>query len=352
MKKLLPFLILVLVVLGICLYQDGTFDKISGNSFPEEQLAADIAANNSDIKLCGLAVTDVNVLSSEQDKELDLYSCEVEYTAENDEIKYFGNMSLKYMKANDTWRVTDCDEGEISYEPKKACDKSVAIDYMNAEYAELTKHDSGDYYYEVASEDYGYSYGGVSKSYCFVFNVTGQENSIVSWTDHWTIYCIFDIRDGWKVEAGERTRQSENWDVCGTYTYSNDKVSISVNISSFKVDLPSNSATVTYSWELTAYKTDDYRWQITPLNTKLGDGPLTVTCPFGADNWMAIDGYKMDVNEYAVISNTLAGSLGSIYIQGRDVFSYDRKNGESLGVRVKLCTYKDFNYEEYWLEKK
>lgn len=354
-KKYLPVLIIVLVVLVICLYQDGTFDKILGNSIPEEQLASDIAANNSDIVRCGLTVTDMTVLSSELDRELGIYFCEAEYIAENDEIKYSGIMSLRYMKADDTWRVTDYENCEISYEPKKAPDKSIAIEYMNAEYARLTLQKNGDYDYEVTAGDYGDDYDGFTKSYCFVFTVNGQENSAVSWTDSWTVNCVFDLRNGWKVDSAERTRRSESWDVCGTYTYSNDKVSLNVNISSFELDLPNKSATVTYSWDLIAYETNDYRWQIRPRNTKVGEGPLTVTCQLDADTWLRAGGYAMDVNAYAVIKNTLAGEQGSIYISGRNSFSYGpngQGNGEAFGVWVKLCTYTGFNYEEYWLEKK
>ena len=67
MKKLIPFALLIIIVLFI-FYNEGAFDRVLNKDVSEEQLISDISANNSDIGRAGLAITDIEILSSECDK--------------------------------------------------------------------------------------------------------------------------------------------------------------------------------------------------------------------------------------------------------------------------------------------
>ena len=365
MKKLIPFVLIIVALFLI--FNDGG-DNIFGGSdnsgssgkvlsssdVPEAQLISDISASNHDIGNYGLSVTDIRILSSDCDKDLGVYSYFVSYSAANADVNYSGNMSLTYMKHNDVWSLSKYEDGDTAYEPKGNCDESMVKEYIQDAYKKLGVSDSAilKLEYKKAAEDPNTipdAVDNTSSWQAFSYTVSGKENSICSWSDSWHVSCFFDIESGWSVVDATRTRQSEKWDVCGKYTFKNDKVNMAVNISAFDLDYKNQTATVTYSWELTAYETSNCDWAIIPLNEKLGETSVTVKC--------SLD----EKGAYLLIENTLVGHDGAIYIQARDFSRWgkgsrpDGGNGDGIGVWVNLCTYKGEihkHYEKMWLTKK
>ncbi|HCQ74360.1 MAG TPA: hypothetical protein DIT84_06095 [Clostridiales bacterium] len=365
MKKLIPIVLIAVALFFI--FNDGSGDNIFGgdkhgssgkvlgsSDVPEAQLISDISASNHDIGSYGLSVTDIDVLSSDCDKDLGVYSYFVSYSATNADVNYSGNISLTYMKHNDVWSLSKYEDGDTAYEPKGNCGESMVKEYIQNAYKKLGVSDSAvmKLEYKKAAEDPNTipdAVDNTSSWQAFSYTVSGKENSICSWSDSWHVSCFFDIESGWSVVDATRTRQSEKWDVCGKYTFKNDKVNMAVNISAFDLDYKNQTATVTYSWELTAYETDDYNWQIRPFNTKCGEGPLTVKC--------SLD----EKGAYLLIDDTLVSHASTICIQARDFSRWgkggrpDGSNGDGIGVWVDLCTYKGEIYrysERMWLTKK
>lgn len=322
MKKLIPFALLVIAVLFI-FYNEGAFDKVLGSGVPEEQLISDISANNSDIRRAGLSITDIEILSSECDKDLGIYSYSVKYSAENADASYTGNMSLTYMKHNDTWAFSKYEDGDTFYEPKNACDESVAKAYIQSEYEELGAVNAQLDFKATADAD-AYIPGAVdmtSSWHSFSYIVSGKENSVCSWSDTWHISCCFDLNDGWQVVDATRERLKETWDMCGKYTFANEKYSVTVDVISFDVDLESDTVTLVWSWQFTK------------------DG---VTSTSNGQETKVLD--LEDDNSYA----ESYGNLANVYFCGRNRSSPYTQNDNAEGVGI----FVSFGFEDsYWMTK-
>ncbi len=330
MKKLIPFALLVIAVLFI-FYNEGAFDKVLNKDVSEEQLISDISANNSDIGRAGLSITNIEILSSKCDKELGIYSYSVKYSAENADASYTGNMSLTYMKHNDTWAFSKYEEGDTFYEPKSACDESVAKAYIQSEYEELGAVNAKLDFKATADAD-AYIPGAVdmtSSWHSFSYIVSGKENSVCSWSDSWHISCRFDLNDGWQVVDATREPLSETWDMCGKYTLTNEKLSITVDVSTFDVDIENNTATIVWSWQLTKGGV-----------TCGSNGQETITYRFGFKN-------KFENKFVRIIGDLTYGDLTRIYFCGRPVsFDDGDDNTENVGVWVQI-----WDGGDYWLTK-
>ena len=329
MKKLIPFALLVIAVLFI-FYNEGAFDKVLGSDVPEEQLISDISANNSDIGRAGLSITDIEILSSKCDKELGIYSYSVKYSAENADASYTGSMSLTYMKHNDTWAFSKYEEGDTFYEPKSACDESVAKAYIQSEYEELGVVNAQLDFKATADAD-AYIPGAVdmtSSWHSFSYIVSGKENSVCSWSDSWHISCCFDLNDGWQVVDATRERLKETWDICGKYSFANENFSTTVDVISFDVDLESDTVTLVWSWQF----------------TKNG-----VTSTSNGQETKVLD--LEDKNSYV----KSYGNLANVYFCGRGGISWDTQNDNTEGVGIFVSLGGGYTYwidgVAYWLTK-
>lgn len=329
MKKLIPFALLVIAVLFI-FYNEGAFDKVLNKDVSEEQLISDISANNSDIGRAGLSITDIEILSSKCDKELGIYSYSVKYSAENADASYTGNMSLTYMKHNDTWAFSKYEEGDTFYEPKSACDESVAKAYIQSEYEELGAVNAQLDFKATADAD-AYIPGAVdmtSSWHSFSYIVSGKENSVCSWSDSWHISCRFDLNDGWQVVDATRERLKETWDICGKYSFANENFSTTVDVISFDVDLESDTVTLVWSWQF----------------TKNG-----VTSTSNGQETKVLD--LEDKNSYV----KSYGNLANVYFCGRGGISWDTQNDNTEGVGIFVSLGGGYTYwidgVAYWLTK-
>lgn len=329
MKKLIPFALLVIAVLFI-FYNEGAFDKVLNKDVSEEQLISDISANNSDIGRAGLSITDIEILSSKCDKELGIYSYSVKYSAENADASYTGNMSLTYMKHNDTWAFSKYEEGDTFYEPKSACDESVAKAYIQSEYEELGAVNAQLDFKATADAD-AYIPGAVdmtSSWHSFSYIVSGKENSVCSWSDSWHISCRFDLNDGWQVVDATRERLKETWDICGKYSFANENFSTTVDVISFDVDLESDTVTLVWSWQF----------------TKNG-----VTSTSNGQETKVLD--LEDKNSYV----KSYGNLANVYFCGRGGISWDTQNDNAEGVGIFVSLGGGYTYwvdgVAYWLTK-
>lgn len=329
MKKLIPFALLVIAVLFI-FYNEGAFDKVLNKDVSEEQLISDISANNSDIGRAGLSITDIEILSSKCDKELGIYSYSVKYSAENADASYTGSMSLTYMKHNDTWAFSKYEDGDTFYEPKSACDESVAKAYIQSEYEELGAVNAQLDFKATADAD-AYIPGAVdmtSSWHSFSYIVSGKENSVCSWSDSWHISCRFDLNDGWQVVDATRERLKETWDICGKYSFANENFSTTVDVISFDVDLESDTVTLVWSW----------------LFTKNG-----VTSTSNGQETKVLD--LEDKNSYV----KSYGNLANVYFCGRGGISWDTQNDNTEGVGIFVSLGGGYTYwidgVAYWLTK-
>ncbi len=329
MKKLIPFALLVIAVLFI-FYNEGAFDKVLNKDVSEEQLISDISANNSDIGRAGLSITDIEILSSKCDKELGIYSYSVKYSAENADASYTGNMSLTYMKHNDTWAFSKYEDGDTFYEPKSTCDESVAKAYIQSEYEELGAVNAQLDFKATADAD-AYIPGAVdmtSSWHSFSYIVSGKENSVCSWSDSWHISCCFDLNDGWQVVDATRERLKETWDICGKYSFANEKFSTTVDVISFDVDLESDTVTLVWSWQF----------------TKNG-----VTSTSNGQETKVLD--LEDKNSYV----KSYGNLANVYFCGRGGISWDTQNDNTEGVGIFVSLGGGYTYwidgVAYWLTK-
>lgn len=329
MKKLIPFALLVIAVLFI-FYNEGAFDKVLNKDVSEEQLISDISANNSDIGRAGLSITDIEILSSKCDKELGIYSYSVKYSAENADASYTGSMSLTYMKHNDTWAFSKYEEGDTFYEPKSACDESVAKAYIQSEYEELGVVNAQLDFKATADAD-AYIPGAVdmtSSWHSFSYIVSGKENSVCSWSDSWHISCCFDLNDGWQVVDATRERLKETWDICGKYSFANENFSTTVDVISFDVDLESDTVTLVWSWQF----------------TKNG-----VTSTSNGQETKVLD--LEDKNSYV----KSYGNLANVYFCGRGGISWDTQNDNTEGVGIFVSLGGGYTYwidgVAYWLTK-
>ena len=329
MKKLIPFALLVIAVLFI-FYNEGAFDKVLGSGVPEEQLISDISANNSDIRRAGLSITDIEILSSECDKDLGIYSYSVKYSAENADASYTGSMSLTYMKHNDTWAFSKYEDGDTFYEPKNACDESVAKAYIQSEYEELGAVNAQLDFKATADAD-AYIPGAVdmtSSWHSFSYIVSGKENSVCSWSDSWHISGCFDLNDGWQVVDATRERLKETWDICGKYSFANETFSTTVDVISFDVDLEGDTVTLVWSWQF----------------TKNG-----VTSTSNGQETKVLD--LEDNNSYA----ESYGNLANVYFCGRGGISWDTQNDNAEGVGIFVSLGGGYTYwvdgVAYWLTK-
>lgn len=322
MKKLIPFALLVIAVLFI-FYNEGAFDKVLNKDVSEEQLISDISANNSDIGRAGLSITDIEILSSKCDKELGIYSYSVKYSAENADASYTGNMSLTYMKHNDTWAFSKYEKGDTFYEPKSACDESVAKAYIQSEYEELGAVNAQLDFKATADAD-AYIPGAVdmtSSWHSFSYIVSGKENSVCSWSDSWHISCRFDLNDGWQVVDATRERLKETWDICGKYSFANENFSTTVDVISFDVDLESDTVTLVWSWQF----------------TKNG-----VTSTSNGQETKVLD--LEDKNSYV----KSYGNLANVYFCGRNRSSPYTQNDNAEGVGI----FVSFGFgDSYWMTK-
>lgn len=323
MKKLVPFALLVIAALFM-FYQDGAFDGLLGNNVSEEQIISDISENNSDIMRYGLSVTDIDILSSEQDKDLGVYTCSVKYSAENSDVSYTGNMSLTYMKHDGVWLLSKHENDETFYEPKNACDESIPKAYIQSQYEELGAADAQlDFETSMDNDPYIISDAAdmTSSWHGYYYIISGRESSIRSWSDSWNIGCRFDIDNGWYVENASRERLSETWDICGKYTFQNDDFSTSIDVISFDVDIEGSSATLVWSWQFTrngvTYTSDGQETKVFDLTAK-------DSC----------------VKSY--------GNLASVYFCGRSGISWDTENYNTEGVGIFISVpYRN----SYWLTK-
>ena len=329
MKKLIPFALLVIAVLFI-FYNEGAFDKVLNKDVSEEQLISDISANNSDIGRAGLSITDIEILSSKCDKELGIYSYSVKYSAENADASYTGSMSLTYMKHNDTWAFSKYEDGDTFYEPKNACDESVAKAYIQSEYEELGAVNAQLDFKATADAD-AYIPGAVdmtSSWHSFSYIVSGKENSVCSWSDSWHISCRFDLNDGWQVVDATRERLKETWDICGKYSFANENFSTTVDVISFDVDLESDTVTLVWSWQF----------------TKNG-----VTSTSNGQETKVLD--LEDKNSYV----KSYGNLANVYFCGRGGISWDTQNDNAEGVGIFVSLGGGYTYwvdgVAYWLTK-
>ncbi len=329
MKKLIPFALLVIAVLFI-FYNEGAFDKVLNKDVSEEQLISDISANNSDIGRAGLSITDIEILSSKCDKELGIYSYSVKYSAENADASYTGSMSLTYMKHNDTWAFSKYEDGDTFYEPKNACDESVAKAYIQSEYEELGAVNAQLDFKATADAD-AYIPGAVdmtSSWHSFSYIVSGKENSVCSWSDSWHISCCFDLNDGWQVVDATRERLKETWDICGKYSFANENFSTTVDVISFDVDLESDTVTLVWSWQF----------------TKNG-----VTSTSNGQETKVLD--LEDKNSYV----KSYGNLANVYFCGRGGISWDTQNDNAEGVGIFVSLGGGYTYwvdgVAYWLTK-
>lgn len=335
MKKLIPFALLVIALLFV-FYNEGAFEKVLGSNVPEDQLISDISANNSDIERAGLTINDIDILSSEQNKDLGIYTCTVKYTAENTDVSYTGNMTLTYMKHDGSWMFSNYENGDTFYEPKSSCDESVAKAYIQNEYEEqgvtnaqldFTLSTDVDQYIIPNAVD------STGNWHAFYYIVSGKENSVCSWSDSWSVSCCFDLCDGWQAVDSTKERLSEAWDLCGTWSLTNDIVNVVVDVTAFDIDIENNSVTVTYSWQLTVYNGSTYAEGGVKYSS---DTPVTVTEEFDSDQ------QYINVN----------GNLANVYFCGRPV-SWDIKgdNEENVGIWVKVYDVDYFSNECSWLTR-
>lgn len=330
MKKYIPLLLLAISI-ALIFCACGASD--SGVS--DSEIKRDILSHNKYIEDMGLSVSDMNIVSSEKKDKLDLYIFEVEYTAENSTLVYKGRMTLSYMKTDNGWTLKKWENEEISVGPKGDCDESIPIEYMRAEYARINdknKTDNAgiDYEFELTSDLTGVSSEeGKSKEHSFTFIVNGRENRICTWKDSWSIDCVFDEEDGWIVEYAARERLSETWDICGTYTLSNDKLDSVLEITSFEIDPSTRTATITYSWQFTSHVDTQSAEKGVTYHS---DGPETVVGRLSSDE------------KYMVLD----GNLATVYICGK-YSSWDVKGENSDNLGVFLDAYE---LGDYWMYKK
>ena len=286
----------------------------------------DIYAKNRDLRETNLEITDYEITSQEHDDELGTYAVWITYAAENSEAAYYGETVLYYHLSEDVWCLADWERGINYYTAKFDCNPSVPQTYLQSQYPQNGV--SISMVEQVSSAD----------NEChFVYQVTGQENPVCSWTDGWEIDCTYDLWDGWQVVDANGEKIGEVWDICGTYICENENISARIDLSSFEMDVANNMFAATLSYSLTSYMDNGDLWggpAMQQNTTYYSNEPELVECSLGYDN------------EYVVIK---IGNYVDLYICGRYV-SWD-PIGEGLGLWIKVLGNYSNTYGEYWLYK-
>lgn len=324
-KMKMPFVVILLVAIAIFFIWTFIGEKKT-DSVPEQQMIEDIYAKNRDLRETNLEITEYEVTSQEQDEELGTYTAWIIYAAENSEAVYHGETMLYYQLSEDVWYLADWERGINYYTAKFDCDPSVPQTYLQGQYPQ-----NGVSIFmveQVSSAD----------NEChFVYQVTGQENPVCSWTDGWEIDCTYDLWDGWQVVDANGEKIGEVWDICGTYICENENISARIDLSSFEMDVANNMFAATLSYSLTSYMDNGDLWggpAMQQNTTYYSNEPELVECSLGYDN------------EYVVIK---IGNYVDLYICGRYV-SWD-PIGEGLGLWIKVLGNYSNTYGEYWLYK-
>lgn len=316
----------VILIVAAILVAWTVFHKEKTESVSEQQIVDDIFQNNRALRETDMKITESEIISQEINDDLGMQMISVTYEAENAEATYLGEAVLYYTLENNSWLLSNFEHGETSYIARFDCDPSVPLAYLQNEYAQ--KDTTISLEEQVSWADNGCS---------FVYQVLGRENSVCSWTDSWTIDCVYDLWEGWKITAANGEKTHEVWNVCGTYVCNNENISATIELSEFQIDVPNNSFTATISYSLTSYADHDDLWGGPTMQkgtTYFSNEPATVRCSIGYDN------------EYVTVR---IGDYVDLYICGREVSWTSIGKGVGLWVQV-LGNYSK-TYGEYWLQK-
>lgn len=353
MKKLssyAPFLILALLaflyftkggnpVTALTDFVDPGMDDVS-----EQQIRQDILANNEDLRFYDFDITGIDLVTSQNDKDLQQYTCTAEYTAENSSAVYFGTMALTYNEYDKAWQLSTAMNEGTWFKAKDACPEDIPIAVIQDVYRSRAQSWQSDFtasrypenYKEVALDFALLSQNSVSDNDAvFTYEVSGRESSVCSWTETWRIECSYTLDEEWHVEDSEKSRTAETWDVCGRYTCVNSDINATVDIISITLEPASRRATITTAWEFTSYM--DTANSIASPNVTYGSGGR-VTDVVGFDSG----------DQYIA----LGGSYITIYICGR--YGQWDANGdktEGVGVWLKVHGITSLNSPAYWLYK-
>lgn len=351
MKKLLsyaPFLILALLaflyftkggnpVTALTDFVDPGMDDVS-----EQQIRQDILANNEELRFYDFDITGIDLVTSQNDKDLQRYTCTAKYTAENDSAVYFGTMALTYSGYDKEWRLSAATSEETQFSAKDTCPEDIPTAIIQGAYRNNAQTSENDFmmarypgnYKEAVLDFTLISQDSVSDNDAvFTYEVSGRESSVCSWRETWRIECSYTLSEGWTVDSSERNRTAETWDLCGRYTCVNGDINTTLDITSITLDLANRKATVTSSWQFTSYMTNSAAKQNVTYDS---DGLNTDVVDFAlGDRYIRID-----------------GNIADIYICGRyGQWDVSGDKTESVGVWLKVHGITSLNSPAYWLYK-
>lgn len=353
MKKLLsyaPFLILALLaflyftkggnpVTALTDFVDPGMDDVS-----EQQIRQDILANNEELRFYDFDITGIDLVTSQNDKDLQRYTCTAKYTAENDSAVYFGTMDLTYNEYDKAWQLSTAINEGTQFSAKDPCPEDIPIAIIQGAYRNNAQTSESDFtasrypgnYKEVALDFTLLSQDSVSDNDAvFTYEVSGRESSVCSWRETWRIECSYTLDEEWHVEDSEKSRTAETWDVCGRYTCVNSDINATVDIISITLEPASRRATITTAWEFTSYM--DTANSIASPNVTYGSGGR-VTDVVGFDSG----------DQYIA----LGGSYITIYICGRyGQWDVNGDKPEGVGVWLKVNGTTPLKNAKYWLYK-
>ena len=293
---------------------------------PEEQVLTNVRDSNSDFHGTGLEFSDYEITCQYEDEEMGEQEISISYVAENADVSYFGDMTLRYWYNDREWIMEDATRDMDYYVAKQDCSPELPEETLRQNY------DGYDVEITMLSQE-----SPADNENAFLYEVKGQENSVCSWTDQWKIMCSYDLKKGWQVSSDEGEKTAETWDLCGHYVCNNENLSMTVDLNQFEIDLVNDQFTAVLDYSMTSHISNDdiYGGPVMKKDmTYSSETPLTVTGSLGYDN------------RYQVIQ---IGDLAELYICGRTV-SWD-PIGEGLGLWVQIKGNYTETYGEYWLER-
>ena len=327
-KRTLPSR-LVLTVAGMLMLMIVLSGCSANGSVTEEQIRADILNNDEALDSYGFTITTVEILSEENDKDLGVYSCEVQYMAENEDADYYGIMDLVYMKADKQWRLSKVGDSGNEFSAKNDCGESIPTEYIKQGYEDMDAWGNSEpnLKFSLTSQE------SITDNFeSFTYEVTGTD-SVRTWNDVWTLGCSFTLDKGWSVENANLERKNETWDLCGKYVCKNEHINMTIDLTSIVIDVANKKVTTTMTWEFTTY---EYRPVVSKGETYYSDGPVTEEASFDYRyGWFTIRGNIANVN--------ICGSAGNWP-------SVEGSNEDGRGIFVGVKNY-GLAPDEYWMQK-
>lgn len=326
-RKLPPCL--ALAVAGLLMIIIALSGCSANGGVSEEQIRSDILNNDEALDSYGLTITSVKMLSEENDRDLGVYSCEVQYMAENADADYYGTMDLVYMKSNKEWHLSKAEDLGNEFSAKSDCGESIPTDYIKQGYEDFRAWGNSEpnLKFSLTSQE------SITDNFeSFTYEVTGTD-SVRTWNDVWTLGCSFTMDKGWSVESANLERKNETWDLCGKYVCKNEDINMTIDLTSIVIDVANKKVTTTMTWEFTSY---GYHPAVRKGVTYYSDGPVTEEASFDYRNgWFTIRGNIADVNICGI-----AGNWSSV----------EGSNEEGRGIYVGVKNY-GLAPDNYWMQK-